>query len=155
MADDSGRGATAFIRDADSPGAGKRRIDGLLAAFILPSSIRGRLPCGQMIILEPAAIVAAAIAPALLLLWLVVAADSRPEPPRVVWAAFILGTLSIFVLHYVTAWLVPRIQVPQHPWLAGIPASRAIADALAPGSSVAAASRSFSPNSSAAAAQPM
>ena len=71
-----------------------------------------------MIILEPAAIVAAAIAPALLLLWLVVAADSRPEPPRLVGAAFILGALSIFVLHYVTAWLVPRIPIPQHPWLA-------------------------------------
>jgi protease PrsW len=48
--------------------------------------------------LTPTAIVAAAIAPALLLLWLVVAVDSRPEPPKVVWTAFILGALSIFVL---------------------------------------------------------
>jgi RsiW-degrading membrane proteinase PrsW (M82 family) len=68
--------------------------------------------------LAPAAIVAAAIAPALLLLWLVVAADSRPEPPRVVWTAFILGALSIYVLHYLTNWLVPHIPVTHHPWLA-------------------------------------
>jgi RsiW-degrading membrane proteinase PrsW (M82 family) len=68
--------------------------------------------------LAPAAIVAAAIAPALLLLWLVVAADSRPEPPRVVGAAFILGALSIFVLRYITGWLVPHIPVTHHPWLA-------------------------------------
>ncbi len=68
--------------------------------------------------LAPAAIVAAAIAPALLLLWLVVAADSRPEPPRVVWAAFILGALSIFVLRYMTGWLVPHIAMTHHSWLA-------------------------------------
>jgi RsiW-degrading membrane proteinase PrsW (M82 family) len=68
--------------------------------------------------LAPAAIVAAAIAPALLLLWLVVAADSRPEPPRVVWTAFVLGALSIYVLDYITNWLVPHIPVTHHPWLA-------------------------------------
>jgi RsiW-degrading membrane proteinase PrsW (M82 family) len=68
--------------------------------------------------LAPAAIVAAAIAPALLLLWLVVAADSRPEPPRVVWTAFILGALSIYVLDYITNWLVPHIPVTHHAWLA-------------------------------------
>jgi protease PrsW len=68
--------------------------------------------------LTPAAIVAAAIAPALLLLWIVVAADSRPEPPRVVWAAFVLGALSIFVLRYLTGWLVPHIAMTHHPLLA-------------------------------------
>jgi RsiW-degrading membrane proteinase PrsW (M82 family) len=68
--------------------------------------------------LAPAAIIAAAIAPALLLLWLVIAADSRPEPPRVVWTAFVLGALSIFVLRYITGWLAPHIPVTQHPWLA-------------------------------------
>ena len=68
--------------------------------------------------LAPAAVVAAAIAPALLLLWLVVAADSRPEPPRVVGTAFVLGALSIYVLDYVTSWFVPHISVTQHPWLA-------------------------------------
>jgi len=68
--------------------------------------------------LAPAAIVVAAIAPALLLLWLVVAADSRPEPSRVVWATFILGAMSIFVLRYITGWLVPHIPVTHHPWLA-------------------------------------
>lgn len=68
--------------------------------------------------LAPAAVVAAAIAPALLLLWLVVAADSRPEPPRVVWTAFVLGALSIYVLDYITSSLVPHIPVTHHPWLA-------------------------------------
>jgi RsiW-degrading membrane proteinase PrsW (M82 family) len=57
-------------------------------------------------------------APALLLLWLVVAADSRPEPSRVVWTAFILGAMSIFVLRYMTGWLVLQIPVTHHPWLA-------------------------------------
>jgi protease PrsW len=80
----------------------------------------GALARGNMFLLSlaPAAIVAAAIAPALLLLWLVVAADSRPEPPAVVWTAFVLGALSIFLLRYVTGWLVPHIPVTQHPWLA-------------------------------------
>ena len=71
-----------------------------------------------MLDLVPGAIVAAAIAPAMLLLWLVIAADSRPEPPAVVWTAFVLGALSIFLLRYVTGWLVPHIPVTQHPWLA-------------------------------------
>ena len=68
--------------------------------------------------LAPAAIVAAAIAPALLLLWLVVTADRRPEPPRVVWTAFVLGALSIYLLRYMTGWLIPHLASSLHPELA-------------------------------------
>ena len=71
-----------------------------------------------MLDLGPTAIVAAAIAPALLLLWLVVAADSRPEPPRMVWTAFILGASSIFALRYLLLLLQPHLAVSHDPWLA-------------------------------------
>ena len=37
-----------------------------------------------------------AIVPALLLLWFFHSRDAYPEPPRVVWATFFLGVLSIF-----------------------------------------------------------
>jgi RsiW-degrading membrane proteinase PrsW (M82 family) len=47
--------------------------------------------------LVPAATIAAAIAPALLSLWLAVAADSRPEPAWLVLVAFLLGALSAAV----------------------------------------------------------
>ena len=47
--------------------------------------------------LVPAATMAAAIAPALLSLWLAVAADSRPEPARLVLVALLLGALSAAV----------------------------------------------------------
>ena len=45
-----------------------------------------------MLLLEslPTVIGAAAIAPALLALWLVVATDERPGPPVQVWGAFLL-----------------------------------------------------------------
>src|SRR3954447_8280196 len=53
-----------------------------------------------MFLLEslPTVIGAAAIAPALLMLWLVIAADERPGPPFQVWAAFLLGAASISLL---------------------------------------------------------
>src|SRR3954464_539547 len=53
-----------------------------------------------MVLLEslPTVIGAAAIAPALLMLWLVIAADERPGPPFQVWAAFLLGAASISLL---------------------------------------------------------
>jgi RsiW-degrading membrane proteinase PrsW (M82 family) len=44
--------------------------------------------------LVPAAMMAAAIAPALILLWLAVAADSRVEPARLVLVALLLGAAS-------------------------------------------------------------
>jgi RsiW-degrading membrane proteinase PrsW (M82 family) len=67
--------------------------------------------------LDIAAIVPAAIAPALLVLWLVVTADRRPEPPWVVWLAFVLGALSIFALRYVRMWLQPLLVGTDNPWL--------------------------------------
>ncbi len=63
------------------------------------------------------AIVASAIAPALLLLWLVVAADSRPEPPRVVWTAVILGALSVIPTGFLELWL-KHVPITHNPWLA-------------------------------------
>jgi RsiW-degrading membrane proteinase PrsW (M82 family) len=67
--------------------------------------------------LVPGAIVASAIAPVLLLLWLVVAADSRPEPPRVVWTAVILGALSAIPTGLLELWL-QHVPVTLNPWLA-------------------------------------
>jgi protease PrsW len=67
--------------------------------------------------LDVAAVVPAAIAPALLMLWLVVAADRRPGPPWAVWMAFVLGALSIFALGYVRAWLQPLVAGTDNPWL--------------------------------------
>lgn len=53
-----------------------------------------------MFLLEsvPTVIGTAAVAPALLFLWLVVATDERPGPPAKVWAAFFLGAGSISLL---------------------------------------------------------
>ena len=67
--------------------------------------------------LVPGAIVAAAIAPALLLLWLVVAADSRPEPLQVVATAVILGALSTIPTGLLEQWLL-HIPISHNPWLA-------------------------------------
>jgi hypothetical protein len=46
----------------------------------------------------PTVIGTAAIAPALLMLWLVIAAEERPGPPAQVWTAFLLGAASISLL---------------------------------------------------------
>jgi RsiW-degrading membrane proteinase PrsW (M82 family) len=51
----------------------------------------------------PTVIGIAAVAPALLLLWLVIAADERPGPPGPVWASFLLGAASISLLGYARA----------------------------------------------------
>ena len=51
----------------------------------------------------PTVIGTAAVAPALLILWLVVAADERPGPPPKVWTAFVLGAASISLLGIVRA----------------------------------------------------
>jgi protease PrsW len=63
------------------------------------------------------ALVAAAIAPALLLLWLVVAADSRPEPPRAVLIAVALGALSAIVAVVLEVWLPQLYHVGDKSWL--------------------------------------
>ena len=50
-----------------------------------------------MLLLEslPTVIGTAAVAPALLFLWLVIATDERPGPPLRVWSAFFLGAEEI------------------------------------------------------------
>jgi RsiW-degrading membrane proteinase PrsW (M82 family) len=68
--------------------------------------------------LVPGALVASAIAPALLLLWLVVAADSRPEPPRVVWIAVGLGALAVIPAGLLELLLQRLIPISHNPWLA-------------------------------------
>src|SRR6478736_3516086 len=66
----------------------------------------------------PTSIGVAAIAPALLVLWLVIAADERPGPPARVWLAFILGAASISLLGIARAPFAAILAVPGNPWLA-------------------------------------
>jgi len=68
--------------------------------------------------LVPAALVAAAIAPPLMLLWLVVIADSRPEPARVVLGAVFFGVMSTIVAVVVELALQKLIPLVHNPWLA-------------------------------------
>jgi RsiW-degrading membrane proteinase PrsW (M82 family) len=73
-----------------------------------------------MLVLEslPTVIGSAAVAPALLILWLVVAAGERPEPPVKVWTAFLLGAASILLLGAVRAPIVAVLAAPENPWVA-------------------------------------
>lgn len=48
----------------------------------------------------PTVLGASATVPPLLALWLIVALDRRPEPPLMVWGAFLLGVASIFAARY-------------------------------------------------------
>src|SRR5579871_5857843 len=66
----------------------------------------------------PTVIGTAAIAPALLILWLVVAAGERPGPPLKVWTAFLLGAASIYLLGWLRAPFIGLFAPPQNPWLA-------------------------------------
>lgn len=66
----------------------------------------------------PTVIGAAAIAPALLLLWLVIAADERPGPPGMVWAAFLLGAASISLLGLARAPFTSMLGIAEPAWLA-------------------------------------
>jgi RsiW-degrading membrane proteinase PrsW (M82 family) len=59
----------------------------------------------------------AAVAPALLVLWLVVAADERPVPPILVWTAFLLGAASISLLGLARAPFAAMLTVSDKPWL--------------------------------------
>lgn len=72
-----------------------------------------------MLLLEalPTVIGTAAIAPALLILWLVIAAGERPGPPAKVWAAFLLGAASISLLGVARAPFAAFLVVPGHPWI--------------------------------------
>ncbi|MEA3161760.1 MAG: protease PrsW, partial [Gammaproteobacteria bacterium] len=66
----------------------------------------------------PTVIGIAAIAPALLVLWLVIAADERPGPPTQVWAAFLLGAASISLLGVARAPFMSLLAITDRPWLA-------------------------------------
>jgi RsiW-degrading membrane proteinase PrsW (M82 family) len=80
--------------------------------------------------LAPGFVTACAIAPALLLLWLIIAADSRPEPPRVVWVCVALGAVSVlpvaaaelWLLHHLTFSINPLLRAGQNAlWIAAVP----------------------------------
>src|SRR4051812_2815277 len=72
-----------------------------------------------MLLLEslPTVIGTAAVAPALLFLWLVIATDERPGPPIRVWSAFFLGAASISLLGLVRAPFAKLVVGSGHPWL--------------------------------------
>jgi RsiW-degrading membrane proteinase PrsW (M82 family) len=65
----------------------------------------------------PTVIGTAAVAPALFILWLVVAAGERPGPPVKVWTAFALGAASISLLGLLRALFSRVVFVPDNPWL--------------------------------------
>jgi protease PrsW len=66
----------------------------------------------------PTVIGTAAVAPALLILWLVIAAGERPGPPAKVWTAFFLGAASISLLGVARAPFASILAAPENPWLA-------------------------------------
>ena len=66
----------------------------------------------------PTVIGTAAVAPALLILWLVIAADERPGPPAKVWTAFLLGAASISLLGARARRSRRSWSPPENPWLA-------------------------------------
>jgi len=66
----------------------------------------------------PTVIGTAAVAPALLMLWLVVAAGDHPGPPLKVWTAFLLGGASILLLGLLRAPLAHIGITFDNPWAA-------------------------------------
>src|ERR1700726_3013408 len=66
----------------------------------------------------PTVIGTAAVAPALLILWLVIAAGERPGPPAKVWTAFLLGAASISLLGIARAPFLSMLAAPENPWVA-------------------------------------
>jgi RsiW-degrading membrane proteinase PrsW (M82 family) len=66
----------------------------------------------------PTVIGTAAVAPALFILWLVIAADERPGPPVTVWSAFLLGAASILLLGVARAPFASILAAPENPWVA-------------------------------------
>ena len=66
----------------------------------------------------PTVVGTAAVAPALLILWLVIAAEERPGPPTQVWTAFLLGAASISLLGLVRAPFAKMVAAPDSPWAA-------------------------------------
>jgi RsiW-degrading membrane proteinase PrsW (M82 family) len=75
-----------------------------------------------MLVLEslPTVIGTAAVAPALLILWLVVAAGERPGPPVKVWTAFFLGAASISLLGLIRTPFMSILTAPENPWAAQV-----------------------------------
>jgi RsiW-degrading membrane proteinase PrsW (M82 family) len=73
-----------------------------------------------MLLLEslPTVIGTAAVAPALLMLWLVIAAGERPGPPAKVWTAFLLGAASISLLGLARAPFTSILTAPENAWVA-------------------------------------
>ena len=63
----------------------------------------------------PTVIGTAAVAPALLMLWLVIAADERSGPPAKVWSAFFLGGASISLLGVARAPFASILRSPREP----------------------------------------
>lgn len=66
----------------------------------------------------PTVIGTAAVAPALLMLWLVIAAGERPGPPAQVWTAFLLGAASISLLGVARAPFASIVAAPDNQWVA-------------------------------------
>src|SRR3569833_1132793 len=67
----------------------------------------------------PTVIGTAAVAPALLMLWFVVAAGDHPGPPVKVWTAFLLGCACVLSLGLLRAPFYNVIHVaPDNPWVA-------------------------------------
>src|SRR6202166_993119 len=66
----------------------------------------------------PTVIGTAAVAPALLILWLVIAAGERPGPPATVWTALFLGAASISLLGVARAPFARMLAAPENPWVA-------------------------------------
>src|SRR6202171_4579275 len=64
----------------------------------------------------PTVIGTAAVAPALLILWLVIAAGEHPGPPSKVWTAFLLGAASISLLGVARAPFVSISAGFENPW---------------------------------------
>ena len=90
----------------------------IVAVFLLIPAIPEILELADMLPsdLIPGAIVAAAVAPALLLLWLVVIADSRPEPQRVVLLCVGLGAISTLPAYAIEAWVDAHIPITSNLW---------------------------------------
>lgn len=64
----------------------------------------------------PTVIGAAAVLPALMLLWLVVATDRRPQAPGRVGSAFFLGIVALFLTRYLVAPFHPFVEWADRPW---------------------------------------
>ncbi len=73
-----------------------------------------------MSILEslPTVIGTAAVAPALLMLWIVIAAGEGPGSPTKVWTSFLLGGASISLLGLLRAPFARIVAAPENPWVA-------------------------------------